>query len=111
MRRMIDRVFARYGSHATIRNGESMTEVKVFFQSTNSKSQQNMEKVYHPMGYLLGGQYVCMLPAGVSITDKSILTVAGKNYRVCRAEPIPVDESPVCQWAICTGEGSEEAWA
>ena len=109
MRRLMDRVFVRYGTAATIRNGENLMETKVFFQSTNRKSQQNMETVFHPLGYLPGGQYVCMLPAGVPVANGSVVTVAGKDYRVCRVEPMPVEERPVYQWAICTGEGDEEA--
>lgn len=110
MRRMIERVFARYGTDATVQTGETLAQVKVFFQSVNSKSWQNMEAAFHPLGAVPGGQYVCMLPAAAAVEKGSTLTVAEKDYTVCRVETMPIDEAPVYQWAICTGKGSEEAW-
>ena len=108
MRRTMQRVFARYGTDATVHDGENDTQVKVFFQSVNSKSWQNMETVFHPLGRLQGGQYVCILPPDAAVEAGFTLTIAGKNYAVCRVENMPVDSRPVYRWAICTGKGGEE---
>ena len=110
MRRLIERVFARYGTEAVLQTAEATSTVKVFFQSVNSKSWQNMETVLHPLGYLPGGQYVCMFPAETAAAAGDVLTVAGAEYRVCRVADMPVCEKPLYRWAICTGKGGEEAW-
>ena len=110
MRKTMQWVFARYGTDALLRDGEKTREVKVFFQSVNSKSWQNMEATVHPLGYLPRGQYVCMLPAGTAVEVGNTLMVEGKNYTVCRVEDMPACPQPVYRWALCTGKGSEQAW-
>lgn len=110
MRKMIRWLFARYGTDAIIDNGEKTVEVKAFFQSVNSKSWQNMETIFHPLGYLPRGQYVCMLPAGTAVDAGNTLTVAEKDYVVCRVEDMPTCAAPAYRWALCTGKGSEEIW-
>lgn len=109
MRKLIDRVFARYGTEAVLSTGENTDTLRVFFQSVNSKSWQNMEKVFHPLGFEPRGQYICMLPADAAAENGSTLTVAGNDYLICRVEKMPICTNPVYQWAICTGKGSEEA--
>ncbi len=106
MRKTMQRVFACYGTDAILWDGEKRAEVKVFFQSVNSKSWQNMESAVHPLGYLPRGQYVCMLPAGTAVEAGHTLTVEGTNYVVCRVEDMPVSPQPVYRWALCTGKGS-----
>lgn len=110
MRRTMQRVFARYGTDATVHDGENDTQVKVFFQSVNSKSWQNMEAIFHPMGQLYGGQYVCILPSDAVVEAGHTLTIGGKNYAVCRVENMPTGYHPVYRWAICTGKGRREQW-
>lgn len=110
MRSLIQRIFVRYGTNATVYDGEKVTKVKVFFQSVNSKSWQNMQTVFHPLGRVYGGQYVCILPAGTVAKAGDTLTVAGKNYTVCRVEDMPTSFQPVYRWAICTGKGGAEQW-
>lgn len=105
MRKLIDRVFVRYGTEATLCTGDATATVKVFFQSVNSKSWQNMERVFHPLGYVPSGQYVCMLPAEAVAEVGSTLSVAGSDYVICRVEKMPICTQPAYQWAICTGKG------
>ncbi len=108
MRKTIQKVFARYGTDATVYDGVTVTTIKVFFQSVNSKSWQNMEAEYHPLGQLYGGQYVCFLPPDAVVEEGYTLTVGGKNYAVCRVENMPAGFQPVYRWAICTGKGRRE---
>ncbi len=110
MRKTIGRIFERYGTDAVIGSGENARAVKAFFQNVRSKSQQNMQATSHPLGFVPGGQYVCMLPVGTAVEAGDTLTVAEKEYVVCRVEDVPVCPEPVYRWALCTGKGSEEAW-
>lgn len=110
MRKTIGRIFDRYGTDAVIGRGENTRAVKVFFQNVRSKSQQNMQVTSHPLGFVPGGAYVCIMPAGTAVEAGDTLMVAEKEYVVCRVEDVPVCPEPVYRWALCTGKGSEEAW-
>ena len=110
MRRMMDRLFHRYGTKAAIDNGMGTIQVRVFFQSVNSKNWQNMEKVFHPMGWVPRGQYVCLLPADTAVEAGNTLTVARVDYLICRVEDMPVSSTPAYRWALCARKGSEDVW-
>ena len=110
MRKMIDRILVRYGSEAVWTTGEISRNIRVFFQSVNSKSLHNIQWDYSQMGFIPGGQYVCILPADVIAQTGDTLTIKGKHYVICRLEPMPVCDKPLCWWALCTGKGDNLRW-
>lgn len=110
MRGLMDRVFARYGTEVTVENGQTSYKVKVFFQSINSKSWQNMEKMYHLMGQIPRGQYLCLFPAGTAVKAGDFVEKDNVLYTVCRVEDMAAPAATVYRWALCVQKGSEYAW-
>lgn len=108
MRKLVDRLFARYGSEAVLW-GEETKRVRVFFESVNSKSWQNMERHQHLLGQLPRGQYICRFPRGTAVAPGDTLGFRGKFYRICRVEEMTGPGGSSYLWALCTGKGSEEA--
>lgn len=106
MRRVTDRVFARFGMDAML-NGQ---QVKVLFWSVNSKSWQNMQPRYGVLGQIPRGQYVCLFPAGTAAQSGDCVSVNGQDYLVCRVEDYLDAKGPIYRWALCTGKGSEDTW-
>ena len=105
MQELMDRVYVRYGSEAELCGTETQ-KVRVFFESVNSKSWQNMETHQHLLGQLPRGQYICRFPAGTVVTQGDTLKIRGKAYRICRVEEMKGPGGSFL-WTLCTGKGSE----
>lgn len=110
MRRLLERVFRLYGKHAMLISGSEQKKVTVFFQGSNSKSWQNMERVYGPLGEIPRGQYLCFLQPGMAAVGDT-LTLDGKAYRICRVEEMTAGTGAMYQWCLCAGKGGEDTWA
>lgn len=110
MQKLMDRVFARYGTEAVLHTAKSRQQVKVFFESVNSKSWQNMKSRYHDLGRLPGGQYICRFPRTAAVQMGDTLSVNGRLYLICRVEDMLVNGNCTFRWALCTGKGSEDTW-
>lgn len=106
MKKLMDRIFARFGQEGEI-NGNP---VKLFFWSTNSTGWQNMERMFHPLGEVPRGQYAVVLPAKVSAAVGDTIAVAGKKYLVQKMEAMCLRTGPVYQWGLCVEKGSEDDW-
>lgn len=109
MESWMQRLFDLYGTDATVQNGNEKTQLRVFFQSVNSRSWQNMERIWGPLGQIPRGQYVCILPSGSAQTD-GVLQVNGMDYRVCRVEDMAFQGKVLYQWAICREKGGKDTW-
>lgn len=108
MGNVVDRLFARYGSEAVL-SGSQTQNVRVFFESVNSKSWQNMQDHQHPLGQVPRGQYICRFPRATAVAPGDTLRYRGKAYRVCRVEEMTGPGGCGYLWALCTGKGREEA--
>jgi len=109
MRHLMDRVFAHYGMHAVLESGGSKKTVRVFFHSVNSRSWQNMERMFLPLGEIPRGQYICVLPAGTAAVG-DILHIGMKAYLICRAEEMALRAGSIYQWALCEEKGGQDTW-
>lgn len=110
MRQIMDGVFARYGMDGVITTASGSRSIKVFFHSVNSRSWQNMERMFSALGEVPRGQYVGIFPAETAVATGDGLTVNGKNYTVSRVEPMCDRTGPVYQWSLCVEKGGGEEW-
>ena len=110
MRQLMNRVLARYGNEAVLHTAAGEQKIKVFFESVNSKSLQNMQSRYHALGKLPGGRYICRFSGQVEAKAGDTLQINGQKYRLCRVEEMLGPRGCVFRWAICTGKGSEDTW-
>ncbi len=110
MLRILDRVFARYGTKAVLHTADGQQEVRVFFESVNSKAKQNLQAQYHALGKLPGGQYICRFPAATAVAAGDWFCVNGHSYLVCRVEELLMAGRCAYRWALCTGKGGEDTW-
>lgn len=105
----MQRLFELYGTDATVQNGDDKTQLRVFFQSVNSRSWQNMEQLWGPLGRIPRGQYICILPAG-SAQAEAVVQIRGASYRVCKVEDMVIQGKVLYQWAICKEKGGRDTW-
>lgn len=106
MLRMINGLIDRYGTKLSV-DGETVSS---FFYSVNSRSWQNMEQVFGPLGEIPRGQYICILPGAVSVTAGDVVTVRQKSYRIRRVEDMCAGDDVVYRWCLCVEKGGDDTW-
>ena len=110
MRSIMDQVFARYGSDALLTTETGKQKVKVFFHSVNSRSWQNMERMFFPLGEIHRGQYICVLPIGAVAAAGDTVTVKGTSYKLRRVEEMFLKGESVYRWGLCVEKGGDDNW-
>ena len=110
MRQLLDRLFDLYGKTAILERAGVQKRVQVFFQGSNSKSWQNMERVYGPLGEIPRGQSLCFLRSGTAKVGDG-LWLQGRAYRICRVEDMLLGEHVLYQWCLCAQKGRTDAWS
>lgn len=110
MQKLMDRIFNRYGMDGAVHRADGIQRVKVFFESVNSKSWQNMQSRHHALGQLPRGQYICRFPKGTLVQAGDTLRVNGTAYLVCRVEDMAGLGGFGYRWALCTKKGSGDSW-
>lgn len=110
MRELMDQLFRRYGSDAVLLRGEQQYAVKAFFHSVNSRSWQNMERMFFPLGEIHRGQYICVLPISVQAFAGDTLRIMGKFYKLRRVEEMFVKDQRVYRWCLCVEKGRDDDW-
>lgn len=111
MREILEGIIAHYGSAVTaVRNGQERG-FRAFLQLVTSKSWQNMERVFGPLGEIPRGQYLYLGPAEEDISRAEYLRCAGVDYVVRRAEPICVGDEALYIWGLCVRKGADDPWS
>lgn len=110
MRALMDEVFRRYGVDAQITSDARRQKVKVFFHSVNSRSWQNMERMFFPLGEIHRGQYICVLPIWAAAQAGDTVTVNGKSYKLRRVEEMFVKGASIYRWGLCVEKGGDDNW-
>ena len=106
MRNLMDQLFRRYGTDAVILRGDDRQEVKAFFHSVNSRSWQNMEHGYSPLGRIPRGQYLCILPAGGPAQVGDSLILRGIEYEIRKLENKYMGAQVIYVWGLCVEKGA-----
>lgn len=101
MTRWTEKVFARMGRPAVLYTAAGEETVQVIFQSINSRSWQNMDLEYNPLGKVPRGQYLCMLPAGTAAEEGDKLGLDGKKYEIRKLEKMYIGSEVQYLWGLC----------
>lgn len=110
MRKLMDSFFSRYGTDAVLTAEENEQKVKVFFHSVNSRSWQNMERMFFPLGEIHRGQYICVLPIAAAAKAGDTVTVMGRSYKLRRVEEMFVKGMALYRWGLCVEKGGDDHW-
>lgn len=109
MRRTMEKLMRRCGMPLLLgRNGEQVP-IWGFLQQTGSRSWQNTEMNFSPLGEIPGGNYLYIgpvVPTGVGDT----LTGDGKSYVLRRVETVMFRDQPAYIWGLCVEKGGEDTW-
>lgn len=110
----MDKLFARffhyYGAELTLNDGTSDQTVSGVLFSVNSRSWQNMERAFIALGEIPRGQYICILPAALTVDAGYTVALDGKNYEIRRSELVRAGTTAVYYWCLCVEKGGDDQW-
>lgn len=110
MDKLFTRLFRRYGAELILSSGTSSQTVSGVLFSVNSRSWQNMERAFVALGEIPRGQYICILPAAVTVAAGYTVEISGNCYEIRRAETVRFGETPVYYWCLCVEKGGNDVW-
>ena len=105
MKNWMDRILVRFGQSGILYTKNGYYDIRLVFQSVNSRFWQNMEHVHTPLGRVPRGQYLCMLPAGTKADVGDSLAVQGKEYDIRKLENMCIGETAIYIWGLCVEKG------
>lgn len=107
---MLSCIFKTYGTLVTTHHQGLHLRVRAFFMPTASRSWQNMEHVYTPLGETPRGQYNYIGPPEPVVEAGDTLEVGGRPYLIRRLEVIQDEKGPLYRWGLCVENGGPDGW-
>ena len=110
MRKLSDGIFRQYGVTMSLTSGDTVKQVRGFFQPVRSKSWQSLVNAATPLGEIPRGQYVYIGPAGTEVAIGDQLEVKGRSFLFRRVEPYYYGDETVYIWGLCVEKGVNDTW-
>ena len=110
MRRMVEKIMKGYGTAVTLCHGDGEYALRVFFQPVRSKSWENTDSDYSPLGEIPRGRYIYIGPVEPAAEAGDTVLVGQKAYTLRRTEIIRDGNGPVYCWGLCLEKGGEDNW-
>lgn len=110
MREIIEGIIDSYGSCVTAVTGGAAHSFRAFLQPVTSKSWQNMQKVFGPLGEIPRGQYLYIGPMDEDIAGADHIECHGVDYLVRRTDSILVGDEALYIWGLCVRKGADDPW-
>ena len=111
MRRMIERIFKKYGTPIVLRGAYGDQTIRGFWQHTGSLGWHNMQSVYSPLGEVPRGQYLLLVPMDPPLKKGNIFMKDGVWYVIRRVEKMWHADQAIYRWCLCEEGGKEGTWA
>lgn len=110
MLRAMEKMILRYGSEMVLIHDGQETSIRAFLQETQSRSQENAQREFSPLGEVYKGLHVYIGPVlpGAVIGDQ--IVYQGRNFEMRRAEPVMVGNEKAYVWGLCVEKGGESQW-
>lgn len=110
MQQTLDKLLRRYGNPMTLITGDSEIPVRAFLQETRSKSMENTQRRYTPLGEINRGLFVYIGPAVPAAESGDRVIYQGRVFVIRRSEVIMTTGKPVYCWGLCVEKGGDGAW-
>ena len=107
----IDKILKRYGTELRLKHGQQEESFRGFLQPSRSKSLQNLQKEFSPLGQVPDGMYVLLAPAHLEAECDDVVVLGNKCYELRRVEKVMYGDKVLYIWALCREKGGEDTWA
>lgn len=107
----MNRLLERYGTRVILTTAAGEQQVSAIFYSVNSRSWQNMERMFSPLGEIPRGQYICMLPIAAQAAAGDTVTVGQRAFLLRRVEEMTAMGEGAYRWCLCVEKGGADTWA
>lgn len=111
MREIIETIMESYGTTVTMVGESGSESFRAFLQLVTSKSWQNMQSVFGPLGEIPQGQYLYMGPVDKDVGNADHLCCCGTDYLVRRADTLMIGNEPAYIWGLCVRKGADDPWS
>lgn len=107
---MLEKIFKQYGTAVILHHGEQVYPLRAFFTPVSSRSWQNMEHQYGPLGEIPRGQYTYIGPVDIPAEMGDVVEVGKRQYLFRRLETVYDHDGPIYCWGLCVENGGPDTW-
>ncbi len=109
MKKLVDKIFYRYGVPITVEQGTSTNTVRGFVQHTATSARRHLLPEYTPLGQVPQGHYLMLLPLNETSVGKELM-YNGRWYIVRRLERVWLGKEAIYDWCLCEERGEFDQW-
>ncbi len=106
----MEKLIRQYGNEMTLVRGKNSYTIRAFLQAARSKSMENAQRVFSPMGEGYAGRFVYIGPTDPMAKEGDLLEFQGRTFEVRRSEPVRVQDAALYCWGLCVERGGDGAW-
>lgn len=111
MRKIVNKLFRRYGIPLALRRDGKEYAFRGFLQPAISVSQRSALKKMTPLGEIAGYTYMFIGPVDEpQLRVGDTLSDGQRDYDLRQAEIVMHQEEPVYLWGLCVQKGGADTW-
>lgn len=100
MRRMIEKILSYYASECEVTTADGVKTVRAFLEPVQSSGREGFLKKMHALGEIPDGRYVYIGPISAMPEADGRVICGGREFTVCRAETLFMQDEPVYVWGL-----------
>lgn len=109
MKKLVDKIFRRYGTPLQLQTAEGAETVYGFVHHTASSARKHLLPEYTPLGEIPQGHYLMLLPVDRATIGQLVMH-DGRWHIVRRIERIYVGSKALYDWCLCEKRGEADTW-
>lgn len=109
MRRLLNRIFLRYGTPIKVGTTSGTYVIRGFVQHTATSARKYLLPEYTSLGEIPRGYYLMLLPL-YEVQVGQQLMYNGKWYIIRRMERVWLGSEAIYDWCLCEERGENDKW-
>jgi len=109
LRKLVDRIFRKYGTRVEINTGESIAETRGFVHYSATTARKHLLPNYAPLGQIPPGHCRLLLPA-YSVSEGQEVSYGSRWYIVRQVERVWLGDEAIYDRCLCEERGEYDQW-
>ena len=97
---MIERILSDYASDCSVQTADGVKTVRAFIEPVQSRGKDGFLHKLHALGEIPDGRYVYIGPVSALPVQDGSAAANGREYVVCKAETLFMQNEPVFIWGL-----------